>query len=156
MDDSPSGLRERPLQRQPSLAFVGGPGCALPRPPVHLGLRRLLAEAQHGQATRAQLIFGASRGQRHVAPVAVRAGPLGNSVAELTHRSASNLLKTHSPHPGVRLPRAAGALAVDRIPERTERGDRIVGAPRWLTVWSGVVAPHRTTEEVFPALDTFG
>src|SRR5690606_21907496 len=43
--------------------------------------------------TRAQLIFGASRGQRHVAPVAVRAGPLGNSVAELTHRSASNLLK---------------------------------------------------------------
>src|SRR5690606_11581370 len=85
MDDSPSGLRERPLQRQPSLAFVGGPGCALPRPPVHLGLRRLLAEAQHGQATRAQLIFGASRGQRHVAPVAVRAGPLGNSVAELTH-----------------------------------------------------------------------
>src|SRR5690606_9197382 len=49
-------------------------------------------------------------------------------------------------------PRAAGALAVDRIPERTERGDRIVGAPRWLTVWSGVVAPHRTTEEVFPAL----
>src|SRR5690606_7016390 len=64
--------------------------------------------------------------------------------------------KLHHPHPRVIVPRAAGALAVDRIPERTERGDRIVGAPRWLTVWSGVVAPHRTTEEVFPALDTFG
>src|SRR5690606_41863614 len=34
--------------------------------------------------------------------------------------------ETHSPHPGIRLPRAAGSLAVDCVPERAEvvsRGD---------------------------------